>query len=213
MLSFLGLQGNNARRIPATAIIMSPVIISCFKEVYLWSVKRTVIILLSAVYLLSGLGIAASSHYCCGILQSTTLFRDTKPDCKMASHMKDCCKTKKQYFKVKDQHFGTPAFSLNANLFHTIIQSIYHLDLSLAYLNIGHISINSHGPPNRLKTCIYIQNCTYRIWPVISLSAFISIWPANNSFIPLIFYQVWGLFDFVTIQLDTGKQPWKRYFY
>lgn len=125
--------------------------------------KRTAIILLSAIYLLSGLGIAADSHYCCGILQSTTLFRDTKPDCKMASQMKGCCKTKRQYFKVKDQHFGTQAFSLNINLFHTVIPSNYHLDLSVAALNIAHTAINSHAPPYRPKTPAYIQNCTYRI--------------------------------------------------
>jgi hypothetical protein len=126
-------------------------------------VKRTAIILLSAVYLLSGLGIAADSHYCCGILQSTTLFHDTKLDCKMASHMKGCCKTKRQYFKVKDRHFGAQAFSLNVNLFHTIIQSNYYLDLTLAGLNIAHVTVNSHGPPYRPKTPAYIQNCTYRI--------------------------------------------------
>jgi hypothetical protein len=126
-------------------------------------VKRTAIILLSAVYLLSSLGIAANSHYCCGILQSTTLFHDTKPDCKMASQMKNCCKTKKQYFKVKDQHFGAQAISLNVNLFHTIIHPNYHLDLSVADLDIAHAAINNHGPPDWPKTPFYIQNCTYRI--------------------------------------------------
>jgi hypothetical protein len=126
-------------------------------------VKRTAIILLSAVYLLSSLGVAADSHYCCGILQSTTLFRDAKPDCKMGLHMKNCCKTKKQYFKVKDQHFGAPAFSLNVNLFHNVIQSNYHSDLNIACVNIAHLTVNSHSPPDLLKTPVYIQNCTYRI--------------------------------------------------
>jgi hypothetical protein len=126
-------------------------------------VKRTAIILLSAVYLLSSLGIAADSHYCCGILQSTTLFHATKLDCKMASQMKNCCKTKKQYFKIKDQHFGAQAPSLNVNLFHTVIQSNYHLDLNVACLNIAHLTVNSHSPPDGAKTPVYIQNCTYRI--------------------------------------------------
>ena len=81
----------------------------------------------------------------------------------MASHMKNCCKTKKQYFKVKDQHFGAEAFSLNVNLFHTIIHSNYHLDFSMAGLNIAHSAINSHSPPDQPKTPVYIQNCTYRI--------------------------------------------------
>ena len=127
--------------------------------------KRTALLLLTAIYLLSSLGIAANSYYCCGKLQMTTFLESQKQqqDCKMAFQMKNCCKTKKQYFKVKDQHFGAQAFSLNVNLFHIIIPSNYHLDLSLADLNIAHTVINSHGPPDWPKTPSYILNCNYRI--------------------------------------------------
>ncbi|HEY5326812.1 MAG TPA: hypothetical protein VIJ27_07415 [Mucilaginibacter sp.] len=125
--------------------------------------KRTAIILLSAVYLLSSLGIAAESHYCCGILQSTTLFHDTKLDCKMASQMKHCCKTKKQYFKVKDQHFGVSNFTLNTKLF-SAIQIPYLAAQTVKDIPVKDIFyFNNHAPPNRDATHSYILNCTYRI--------------------------------------------------
>ena len=125
--------------------------------------KRTAIILLLAVYLLSSLGVAADSHYCCGILQSTTLFHDTKPDCKMASQMKNCCKTKKQYFKVKDQHIGAFAFNLNTKLFPAINTPHLTNDLSLNFPKQEVVSFNNHAPPDRPETPVYILNCTYRI--------------------------------------------------
>jgi len=128
-------------------------------------VKRTALILLTAIYLLSCLGIAADSYYCCGILQSTTVLNNaaSKSDCKVITGMAGCCKTKKQYFKVKDQHFASPVFNLNINLFQGIIQSNHSLDLSKPFLTLCQTAINSHGPPDWPQTPAYIQYCTYRI--------------------------------------------------
>ena len=126
--------------------------------------KRIAVILLSAVYLLSSVGITANSYYCCGKLQLTTFLESPKKqDCKMTSEMKHCCKTKKQYFKVKDQHFGVSNFTLNTKLF-SAIQIPYLAtqtgeDISLKYI----FYFNNHAPPNRDATHSYIFNCTYRI--------------------------------------------------
>jgi hypothetical protein len=128
-------------------------------------VKRTVLLFITTIYLLSCLGIAVSSFYCCGILQSTTIMQieDSKSDCKVVTKVPGCCKTKKQYLKVKDQHVASPVFSLNVNLFHTIIQTNYNLDLSPSGFNSAHSTFNSHAPPDWSNTPVYIRNCTYRI--------------------------------------------------
>jgi hypothetical protein len=127
-------------------------------------VKHIALILLSAVYLLSSTGIAANSYYCCGVLQSTSISESPKVGCKMNITMKNCCKTKKQYFKVKDQHIGGSAISFYSKL---------SPETAVPYLIfIGSIKIpvreivyfNSNAPPDwRPKTPAYIQNCTYRI--------------------------------------------------
>ncbi|MFI5138071.1 MAG: hypothetical protein ACHQIM_09600 [Sphingobacteriales bacterium] len=125
--------------------------------------KRTALLLLTAIYLLSCLGIAADSYYCCGVLQSTSVAESPKTGCKMNVPMKNCCKTKKQYFKVKDQHFTSPVFSLNINLFQKFIHSNYSLALTWPCLTLSHAAFNSHGPPDWPNTPAYIQYCTYRI--------------------------------------------------
>lgn len=81
----------------------------------------------------------------------------------MAARVPGCCKTKKQYFKVNDQHFAATVFSLNVKLFHVINWANYPVHLSLQAFNIAHIAINSHGPPYRYKTPAYLLNCTYRV--------------------------------------------------
>jgi len=126
--------------------------------------KRTALILLSAVYLLSSLGIAADSHYCCGILQSTTFSESSSAACKMNVPMKNCCKTKKQYFKVKDQHVGAAAFRLFTKFSPAIVVpfSIFDAGKNIPVRDI--LCFNSHAPPYwRHITSSYILNCTYRI--------------------------------------------------
>lgn len=127
--------------------------------------KRIALILLTAIYLLPIVGLTANSFYCCGILKSTTFFPGTeqKANCKMASNMSGCCKTQKQYFRLKDQHFGSTGFNLDTKLFASL--SIYD---SKAYTGLNNqepqlIYYNSHAPPYLFKASFYILNCTYRI--------------------------------------------------
>jgi hypothetical protein len=127
-------------------------------------VKRIALILLSAIYLLSCSGIAADSHYCCGALQSTSLSGSSKETCKMNTPMKGCCKTKKQYFRVKDQHIGSSAFSFYTKFSPAIaVPFLIFIDgINIPFQDI--LCFNSNAPPNwRLSTPAYILNCTYRI--------------------------------------------------
>ncbi|MBB3058090.1 HYC_CC_PP family protein [Mucilaginibacter gotjawali] len=126
--------------------------------------KRTALILLSAIYLLSCTGISANSQYCCGVLQSTTLSESPKAACKMNIPMKSCCKSKKQYFKVKDQHVSPSAFGFYTKL--APAMAVLYLPF-ISNLNIPVREIvyfNNHAPPDRRHaTPSYILNCTYRI--------------------------------------------------
>jgi hypothetical protein len=129
-------------------------------------VKRTAVLLLTAIYLLSSLGVAANSYYCCGKLQLTTILDGSKQqsDCKkMASMMPKCCKTKKQYFKVKDQHVGATAFSLDTKVYPAINIPYLTAQLSINIPDQEFVSFNSHAPPDRFQPPFYILNCTYRI--------------------------------------------------
>lgn len=127
--------------------------------------KRTVALLLAAFYLFSSLGVAAKSMYCLGVLSSTTVaYTDNSKDtCKMGVAIKKCCKTKKQYLKVKDQHYGSVTLEFLAKLFpvlsHYISTDTVVEEPCLYRLH----AYNSKAPPGILQTPAYILHCTYRI--------------------------------------------------
>ncbi|MDO3641477.1 hypothetical protein [Mucilaginibacter sp. L3T2-6] len=127
--------------------------------------KRIALISLTVIYLLSALGISVSSFYCCGKLESTSISFSTakKQDCKMAAGLPGCCKTKTLSFKVKDQHVGSQALSLNANVFHAIIPVYIIADFSGYRFKPEYVAFNSHAPPDHAKAPVYILNCIYRI--------------------------------------------------
>jgi hypothetical protein len=127
-------------------------------------VKRVALLLLSVIYLLSSSGVAAESHYCCGILQSTSLSASSTATCKMNLPMKRCCKTKKQYFKVKDQHIGSSSLSFSAKGTPAInMPFLIFFDKTTVSVGDG-LSFKSNTPPHREHaTQYYILNCTYRI--------------------------------------------------
>ncbi|MFA6086330.1 hypothetical protein [Mucilaginibacter sp.] len=127
--------------------------------------KRIALISLTVIYLLSASGITVSSFYCCGKLESTSVSFDSaqKTACKMATGMPGCCKTKTQLFKVKDQHVGSQALSLNAGLFHAIIPACSIFDFSVYSFKPDYTAFNSHAPPDWPQAPVYILNCTYRI--------------------------------------------------
>jgi len=125
-------------------------------------VKRIAIAFLTAVYLISAIGVSASSFYCCGELKATSysIGEGHGPDSKATT--KDCCKTTKQSFKVKDSHFGAGSFSLLAKFF-PVIHPFTAIKLNEVPFTKIYSPINSHAPPYRQYAPIYTLNCTYRI--------------------------------------------------
>ena len=127
--------------------------------------KRTALLLLTAIYLLSTLGIAANSHYCRGKLQSITALVKCKAPvgCKMKDQMKNCCKTKKQYFKVSDLHIYASAFSLDTRLFPAVQVSCLAPQTNINAATEVLFNIDINAPPKGNEIPPYILNCNYRI--------------------------------------------------
>jgi hypothetical protein len=128
--------------------------------------KRSLLISLIFIYLFSALGVSAKSVYCCGVLKSTQVNYNPSPkkaDCKMAAMMKHCCKTKKQYFKVNDQHFYSGTLDLLVKLFPVLSRYTSTDTAVCASVTLPQQSHCSNAPPAALKTPAYLLNCNYRI--------------------------------------------------
>ena len=127
--------------------------------------KRTALILLTAIYLLSTLGVAVDSYYCRGKLQLTSALRVSQalPACKMKHQMKNCCKTKKQYFKVNDLHIYASAFSLGIKLFPASQVPYLAFQPNISATNRELFEIDINAPPKGNVIPPYILHCNYRI--------------------------------------------------
>ena len=127
--------------------------------------KRTALFLLTAIYMLSTLGVVADSYYCHGKLRSTSVViqHSSFPGCKMHDQMKNCCKTKKQFYKVSDLHIYAASLSLGTRMF-PAIQVLFLV--SQTKVNIAAREVfdsNVNPPPKGIITPAYILNCNYRI--------------------------------------------------
>jgi hypothetical protein len=128
-------------------------------------VKKITVILLLCIYSFSTLGLSLKSFYCCGNLKSVTvsITQDEQKKCANGDDTSDCCKTKYQYFKVKDNHFAGDHLDcslkhfVELNLFTSSFQVInYHSE----QINIAH---QSNAPPLIHAVPDYIFNCVFRI--------------------------------------------------
>ena len=126
--------------------------------------KRTALILLTAIYLLSCVGIGIDRFYCCGKLASATLTYAASDNTNNEAAKKDnCCKNEKLSFKVKDSHFGAVSFSLSRPL-PAIIQSFISPDKELPAIQLHtKIVYKGNAPPGYSDIPAYTLNCTYRI--------------------------------------------------
>jgi len=78
--------------------------------------------------------------------------------------MKNCCKSKKQYFKIKDKHVTPSAFGFYTKLAPAmaVLYLPFILTLNTPVRDI--VYFNSNAPPDwRHATPSYIFNCAYRV--------------------------------------------------
>ncbi|WP_143065114.1 HYC_CC_PP family protein [Mucilaginibacter gossypiicola] len=126
--------------------------------------KRTTLILLTAIYLLSCVGIGINRFYCCGKLASVTLtYAMPDNNTKDSGDKDNCCKHEKQSFKVKDSHFSAAIAALDHPVLAVIPSFITpYCELALTQLQ-PKITYNGNAPPGHSDTPVYTLNCTYRI--------------------------------------------------
>lgn len=132
-----------------------------FKPLPLISIKRRAIILLTAIYLFSTLGVSAQSMYCMGVVRSTHISYGTTP--KMATRMKHCCKTKKQLLRVSDQHLYSGTLDMLAKFF-AVLLNLNDNEVPTCTVTITQQQLYySHAPPTAFSPPAYMLNCNYRI--------------------------------------------------
>jgi hypothetical protein len=123
-------------------------------------VKKITLILLISIYALSVLGYGIKGHYCCGNLKSIS-FSFTQFDLKSHSDQ-DCCKTKYQFFKVKDNYVASDQINspkkvfLEANLFTTSYQYVFYAFDKIIIANPGNPPPLYEGVPIRVADCTFL---------------------------------------------------------
>ncbi len=127
--------------------------------------KKTTVILLLSIYSISTLGLSLKSFYCCGNLKSVTvsIAQDEQQKCANDDGTSDCCKTKYQFFKVKDNHFVADHVSspvkhfIELNLFTSSFPVVNYPSKQICVANKSNAPPLIHGVPD------YIYNCVFRI--------------------------------------------------
>ena len=120
--------------------------------------KRTALLFLTSVYLLSIVGIGVDRFYCCGKLASVT-FAYVGAD---HTDKNNCCKHERKTFKVKDNHYSVASFYL----FHPIPAIIPVITITsdvIANQFLAEIAYEGNAPPGNPDIPAYTFNCSYRI--------------------------------------------------
>lgn len=126
--------------------------------------KRTALILLTAVYFISCMGMSVNRFYCCGKLTSTTFSYGASDNSGSKPGNKDkCCGHEKQSFKVKDSHFSTASISLSHPLPAIIPSFISLADEPVVSFLHTKILYKGNAPPGHSDIPVYTLNCAYRI--------------------------------------------------
>ena len=127
--------------------------------------KKITIILLLSIYSLSTLGLSLKSFYCCGKLKSVTvsITQYQQQKCANDDGTSDCCKTKYQFFKVKDNHVAGDIIStpvLHFIYLHLFTPSFQVNNFPSEQINVVN---KCHAPPLLHGVSDYIFNCVFRI--------------------------------------------------
>jgi hypothetical protein len=128
-------------------------------------VKKVIAILLLSIYAVSTLGLSLKRFYCCGKLKSVTVSVADDQQQKRGNDdgMNDCCKTKYQFYKVKDNHVAADV--INTPVLHII--NLHLFTVPFEVLNYPseevYVAYQSNAPPLFHTVPDYIFNCVFRI--------------------------------------------------
>lgn len=121
--------------------------------------KRTALLFLTAIYLLSLVGIGVNRFYCCGKLTSVTLTYVS------ADHtdQNNCCKHESKSFKIKDSHVTVNVTVLSPSAPAILPSPVYQAAVNIAIEQAHPAGYQANAPPGSPAIPIYTLNCTYRI--------------------------------------------------
>jgi hypothetical protein len=122
-------------------------------------VKRTALLFLTAIYLLSLVGIGVNRFYCCGKLTSVTLTYAP------ADHTdkNNCCKHESKSFKIKDSHVTVNTTVLSPSIPAILPAPAYQTAVNILIEQATHSNYQANAPPGNPDIPIYTLNCAYRI--------------------------------------------------
>ena len=121
--------------------------------------KRTALLLITSIYLLSLVGIGVNRFYCCGKLTSVTLTY-ASPD---HTDKDNCCKHESKSFKIKDSHVTVTTTVLSQASPVILPEPAYQISAIILTEQDGTTGYQANAPPGSPAIPIYTLNCTYRI--------------------------------------------------
>ena len=125
--------------------------------------KRIALILLTAIYIVSCMGMSVNRFYCCGKLASVSYSLGATENGNKSAKKDKCCDHEKQSFKVKDSHFSAASLSLNRPLPVIIPSFISVADEPVVSILPAKIVYKGNAPPGHSDIPVYTLNCAYRI--------------------------------------------------
>lgn len=126
--------------------------------------KKTVIILLAAFYLIIASGVTFNLHYCGGKLKTVSLFSNNEEGCcGSKKKSKGCCKDKTTLIKVEDSHQLSHIAKVNsANIISLATLSVQLL-FNLESGSDAEPTPNYHSPPVLYDNPLYLKNQVFLI--------------------------------------------------
>ena len=127
--------------------------------------KKIILILLLIVYTSATFGIGVNQFYCCNKLKSISIafIISEEKNCGMNDKIDNCCKTKYQFFKVKDSHFSEVGST-------DLVKGFSQTDLYIPFFEqvvftntLPTVAIYCNPPPLRNNIPIYLLGSVFRI--------------------------------------------------
>jgi hypothetical protein len=125
--------------------------------------KKSILILLSFIYLATSSGIFLSIHYCSGDLSEFRFYGDAGCDCGDDAMTKDCCEDQNTFIKIKDEH-NFSKLVLDPNKCLKLLTGLFHKPIEPIQNGfIVFYAKNTDGPPITSSSELNILYRVFRI--------------------------------------------------
>ena len=127
--------------------------------------KKVAVILIICIYALSTFGVNLKEFYCCGTLQDVSFSLPGSENMKVDNRAEKsgCCKTKLQFYKVKDNHFTTHQDNGQVNPVDNQSSFLPFSNIFLIAISSIELANSAHAPPLFASVPVYISNCVFLI--------------------------------------------------